>query len=65
LKLKQDLLDEEGVSTLVHAKWYLRGIRLKIMDVRSPIPKPIRSAAGPLRLHKGMRKSKKITLKLF
>jgi hypothetical protein len=65
LKLKQDLLDEEGVSTLVHAKWYFRGIHLKILDVRSLIPKPLRSAAGPLRLHKGMTKSKKITLKLF
>jgi hypothetical protein len=65
LKLKQDLPAEEGIPTLVHAKWYFRGIRLKILDVRSLIPKPLRSAAGSLRLHKGMTKSKKITLKLF
>jgi hypothetical protein len=65
LKLKQDLPGEEGIPTLVHAKWYFRGIHLKILDVRSLIPKPLRSAVGPLRLHKDTTKSEKITLKLF
>jgi hypothetical protein len=65
LKLKRDLLAEEGIPTFVHAKWYFRGIRLKVLDVRFLIPKPLRTAVGPLRLRKGMTKSKKITLKLF
>jgi hypothetical protein len=38
---------------------------LKVLNVRCLIPKPLRSPAGSLRLHKGMTKSKKITLKLF
>jgi hypothetical protein len=65
LKLKQDLLAEEEIPTFVHAKWYFRGIRLKVLDVRYLIPKPLGSAAGPHRPRKGMTKSKKITLKLF